>query len=327
MATATNPPFKTSSNERKSETSSNSPRFEYSPGSIVTPPLDLWILWRLHGQPAPHGDRWLPHPLAAAVPLRPSSAGPSTPGAHNTPPHPGPSWVSRSLAPRAPCRRHAPTRSACPLHARPPPAGFDRPASGLHPPPARHRRPAPPGSPVRHPPARKHPTRHHDSRPHGSARPPGRSSPPTGTTRSGRPAPATPLQSDPPVRLPPVRLRLSTPACMALASPVCIRQMHWPRNHPPVLRATSHQHEPHARSPPDRTTPDMSTQLPQVRLPTVRSLSIRHPAGRDMPALPWAHQWDQVGLRWIPTHQWNPCVRLAHISDIELAYDVPHMFA
>ena len=167
---------------------------------------------------------------------------------------------------------------------------------------------------------------------------------PTDPTRHTRSAPARPQQPDPPSRHPPVGLRPPSPrlpgpagryhsvptsgslhtatACNARTatacpapviapprshdiSPIGIHPIRWPRYRPPLPGATTSQHEPPARDPPGRTTPDLSLQLPPARHPAVLPLSIRHPPGRDMSALPCAHQRHQVRLSRIPIRPWG----------------------
>ena len=204
-----------------------------------------------------------------------------------------PTHCPRSLRPPAP--RPTATRQTRPAGIR-----FASPASPAPPTgPTRPTRPAParpqqPDPPPRHPPVGLRPPSHHPDCP----------APPIGTTRSRRPAPSTPLPPDMLVRLPHVRLRLSAPRSYGI-SPIGIRPIRWPRYRPPLPGATTSQHEPPARDPPGRTTPDLSLQLPPARHPAVLPLSIRHPPGRDMSALPCAHQRHQVRLSRIPIRPWG----------------------
>ena len=119
--------------QRRSERSSDSPRFEYSPGSMFSPaPGDLRILWR-----RPPWGRCVPHPTRVQLaptrthgttrhhaPALPTS----TSVAHSTPPDPGSPVVSHSLAHMASQGCSAPTRSARPVTCK------DRP-HGIYPPP------------------------------------------------------------------------------------------------------------------------------------------------------------------------------------------------
>ena len=134
--------------QRRSERSSDSPRFEYSPGSMFSPaPGDIMILWR-----RPPWGRCVPHPTRVQLaptrthgttrhhaPALPTS----TSVAHSTPPDPGSPVVSHSLAHMASQGCSAPTRSARLVTCK------DHP-HGIYPPPeCPVRRPTPHGPSVR----------------------------------------------------------------------------------------------------------------------------------------------------------------------------------
>ena len=118
--------------QRRSERSSDSPRFEYSPGSMFSPaPGDLRILWR-----RPPWGRCVPHPTRVQLAPTPThgttrhhapALPTSTSVAHSTPPDPGSPVVSHSLAHMASQGCSAPTRSARPVTCK------DRP-HGIYPP-------------------------------------------------------------------------------------------------------------------------------------------------------------------------------------------------
>ena len=118
--------------QRRSERNSDSPRFEYSPGSMFSPaPGDLRILWR-----RPPWGRCVPHPTRVQLAPTPThgttrhhapALPTSTSVAHSTPPDPGSPVVSHSLAHMASQGCSAPTRSARPVTCK------DRP-HGIYPP-------------------------------------------------------------------------------------------------------------------------------------------------------------------------------------------------
>ena len=106
--------IRSSARQGRSERRSDSPRSDYSRGSIFHPrprgtldPLETPVPGPLGTIPAA-GDRWLPQPPEIPFSPTPVLLAPYTPGAHCTTPDPGALWVSRSRAPIAPWGRPGP---------------------------------------------------------------------------------------------------------------------------------------------------------------------------------------------------------------------------
>ena len=185
-----------STRQRRSERSSDSPRFEYSPGSMFSPaPGDLRILWR-----RPPWGRCVPHPTRVQLAPTPThgttrhhapALPTSTSVAHSTPPDPGSPVVSHSLAHMASQGCSAPTRSARPVTCK------DRP-HGIYPP----RMSGPPTDTTRAvrtgiPPGRDVCTRPHVYQPDSSAPPACQASVQPAPARSGGSDPACPVAARP----------------------------------------------------------------------------------------------------------------------------------